>query len=307
MRFFQFSHAIAMMILVIFASGQFAAADERRIELEINGAIAFGDLVESESGNRKKGVLVITHGTLAHKDMEIIEALQSALAERGIASLAHTLTLGINRRAGMYDCATPHTHRHKDAVAEISAWISWLKANGAGTISLLGHSRGGNQAAWFAAEQGKGRINALVLLAPAMPGPKSNPSADYKKQFKADLGPILSKAKALVAKGSGATLMDMPGFIYCPNAKASAASVVSYYGPEPRRDTPMLLPAMPMPVLVIAGGADTVVPHVAKRVRPLADGKKVQLKVIEDAGHLFNDFYIEDAADLVDEFLSAVR
>lgn len=62
---------------------------------------------------------------------------------------------------------------------------------------------------------------------------------------------------------------------------------------------------MKIPVLVIAGSADTVVPHVVERVQPLADGKKIQLKVIEDAGHLFNDFYIEDAADLVAEFLSA--
>ena len=58
---------------------------------------------------------------------------------------------------------------------------------------------------------------------------------------------------------------------------------------------------------MIAGSADTVVPHVAERVRPLADGKKIQLRIIEDAGHLFNDFYIEDAIGLVAEFLSAVR
>jgi hypothetical protein len=31
------------------------------------------------------------------------------------------------------------------------------------------------------------------------------------------------------------------------------------------------------------------------------------LRIIEDAGHLFNDFYIEDAAGLVAEFLSTAR
>jgi len=304
MQFIHVSMITIVTFLVTLAGGQFAAAEERRVELEINGTLAFGDLVEPDSGSREKGVILITHGTLAHKDMEIVEALQSALAERGIASLAHTLTLGMDRREGMYDCAIPHTHRHEDGVAEIGAWISWLKANGAKTISLLGHSRGGNQAAWFAAEQGNDLIDALVLLAPATRGPKSNVAADYQKRFKADLGPILSKAKALVADGAGATQMDLPGFIYCPNSKASAASVVSYYGPEPRRDTPVLLPGIKTPVLVIAGSADTVVPHVVERFRPLADGKKIQLRVIEDAGHLFNDFYIEDAADLVAEFLS---
>ncbi len=307
MRFIQISIASVITVLMTLAGIHIAEADERRVELEINGALAFGDLVEPDGGAGDKGVLLITHGTLAHKDMEIIEALQSALAEQGVASLAHTLTLGIARREGMYDCATPHTHRHEDGVAEIGAWISWLKANGASAISLLGHSRGGNQAAWFAAEQGKDRIDTLVLLAPMTRGPKSSAAADYQKQFKADLGPILSKAKALMNDGAGETLMALPGFIYCPNSKASAVSIISYYGPEPRRDTPSLLPNIKIPVLVIAGSADTVVPHVAERVRPLADGKKIQLRIIEDAGHLFNDFYIEDAAGLVAEFLSAAR
>ena len=162
------SSALLLTLLVTLASMHFAAAGERRVELEINGAVAFGDLVEPDGGGREKGVLVITHGTLAHKDMEIIAALQAALAERGIASLAHTLTLGMDRRKGMFDCANPHRHRHEDGVAEIGAWISWLKANGAGPLTLLGHSRGGNQAAWFAAGPGKGRLNALVLLAPMM-------------------------------------------------------------------------------------------------------------------------------------------
>jgi len=295
--------AIITLILSL-TSIQPTVADERRVELKINGVVAFGDLVEPDDGALEKGVLLITHGTLAHKDMEIISALQSALKERGIASLAHSLTLGVTRREGMYDCATAHTHKHEDAVAEIGAWVNWLKANGAGPISVLGHSRGGNQVAWFAAEQDKSRINALVLLAPMTRGPSSDAAADYKKQYKVELGPLLSKASAFVAGGSGATLMALPGFIYCPNSKVSAASIVSYYGKEPRRDTPALLPKIKVRVLVIAGSADTVVPHVAERVRPLADGVKIQLKIIEDAGHLFNDFYIEDAADLVAEFLN---
>jgi len=303
MWIFRHSSILVLTLLVTFAGVVSTAASEHRIELKINGAVAYGDLVEPEGGGREKGVLVITHGTLAHKDMEIIAALQAALAERGIASLAHSLTLGMDRREGMYDCANPHLHRHEDGAAEIGAWITWLKANGAGPISLLGHSRGGNQAAWFAAGPGKGVLNALVLLAPSMNARDSNPAADYKRRFNADLDAILSKAKALIAKGAGTALMDMPGFLYCTNAKASAESVVSYYGPEPRRDTPALLPRLDVRTLVIAAGEDTVVPNVVERVRPLADGKKIQLRVVEDASHLFNDFFIEDAADLVAEFL----
>lgn len=297
--------ALLLTVLLTLASLQSSEAGQRGIELEINGTVAFGDLVEPDDGSFKQGVLVITHGTLAHKDMELVEALQSALAERGVASLAHTLSLGVARRDGMYDCATPHRHRHEDAVLEIGAWIAWLKANGAGPVSLLGHSRGGNQVAWYAAEHADSGIDRLVLLAPMTRGPEGNAATRYQNRFKADLGPILSKAKALLAHGKGRTMMELPGFLHCPNSKASAESIVSYYGDEPRRDTPSLLTKVGVPVLVIAGSADTVVPDVVERVRPLADGKKIQLQIIEDAGHLFLDFFIEDAADLIAGYLKA--
>jgi len=47
---------------------------------------------------RKRGrfhvpLVLMTQGTLAHKDMETIQGLSKALAERGIASLAHRMRL----------------------------------------------------------------------------------------------------------------------------------------------------------------------------------------------------------------------
>jgi hypothetical protein len=41
------------------------------------------------------------------------------------------------------------------------------------------------------------------------------------------------------------------------------------------------------------------VPDVPARIKPLADGTRVRLEVIEDADHFFLDFYTEDVADLV--------
>src|SRR5690606_31014262 len=112
----------------------------KTVELDIAGKVALADLVQPEA-TEANGVLLIVHGTLAHKDMELIEALQTALADRGFASLAPSLTLGLDRREGMYDCAQPHTHAHEDAVAEIGAWVKWLKDNGTQQVWLLGHSR----------------------------------------------------------------------------------------------------------------------------------------------------------------------
>ena len=61
--------ALLLTVLLTLASLQSSEAGQRGIELEINGTVAFGDLVEPDDGSFKQGVLVITHGTLAHKDM----------------------------------------------------------------------------------------------------------------------------------------------------------------------------------------------------------------------------------------------
>ena len=67
---------------------------------------------------------------------------------------------------------------------------------------------------------------------------------------------------------------------------------------------PVTRAALTMPVLVIAGSADTVVPEVPGRMEAIADGERLRLAVIDDAGHMFLDFYAEDAADLIAEFIA---
>ncbi|GAB4237855.1 MAG: alpha/beta fold hydrolase [Methyloligellaceae bacterium] len=290
-----------LLSMIVLAAPAAAARQAKTVELKIGGHVALGDLVIPEGASLAGGVLLITHGTLAHKDMELVEALQTALAERGVATLAHSLTLSLDRRTGMYDCARPHRHRHEDAVEEIAAWVSWLKQQGAAKVALLGHSRGGNQAAWFAAERDS--VDRVILLAPATGQSPARAAASYRQRFKADLAPILDAAAAKVKAGLGDELLDVPGFIYCPAGKASAKSILSYYGDEPRRATEHLAPAIKVPVLVIAGSRDTTVPDVVEKFEPLARPGRLRLEVIEDAGHMFLDFYAEDAADLIAAFL----
>ena len=155
--------------------------------------------------------------------------------------------------------------------------------------------------AWFAA--GKVGLDKVVLMAPATGRPQRKVAEIYKRRFNSDLAPILEKAARLVEEKKGSTLLDLPGFIYCPAGKASAKSIVSYYGDEPRRMTASLIPKIKSPILIIAASKDTVVPDVVEKFTPVTDGKKVRLQVIEDASHLFLDFYAEDAADLIAAFL----
>lgn len=248
-------------------------------------------------------VILMTHGTLAHGKMEIMEQLQGLFKENELDSLSINLGLGISDRKGMYDCATTHTHKHTDAVDEIELWVNWLKKQGVKEITLLGHSRGGNQTAWYAAERVDAAINKVILIAPAT-WSEQYAKKNYKKRYKTDLLPVLAKAESLVKNGKGQTLMKTAGHIYCEDAVVSAESFVSYNRPDQRLNTPSLLSKIKRPVLVFAGSKDETVKGLDKAIAPLVKKGKIELIVIEGAGHMFRDLYADDVVDGIVDYLS---
>ncbi|MBF0248280.1 MAG: alpha/beta hydrolase [Alphaproteobacteria bacterium] len=248
------------------------------------------------------GVVLLTHGTLAHNKMEIIVALQETLKERGISTLAPTLGLDVNKRQGMYDCTVPTTHKHSDAMDEIGLWLDWLKGQGARQVVLAGHSRGGNQTAWFAARENDPAVSRVVLIAPATWN-ADDAAKGFAKTHKQDLKGVLTRAERMIEVQHANDLMKGVGVLYCPGADVTAASFVSYYRFDDRRHTPYLIPMIEKPVLVIAGSEDTVVTGLIDAVKPLADAGKAQLVVIDGADHFFKDLYAEDVADAIAEFL----
>ncbi len=300
------------LILALFALAALAIASPRAlladtggqaVTLAHKGLTLNAKLVQAEGKTLADGVILITHGTLAHNGMEVIRAMQTALAERGWNSLAISLSLGLDKRTGMYDCATPHTHRHTDALDEIGAWLGWLKAKGAKRVVLMGHSRGGNQTAWFAVERPDPVVSQVVLLAP-MRWSADEAAKSYAKRYGTPLAEVLARARKMVAAGKGDAFLEKVGFIYCKDAKVTAAAFVNYYAPDARRDTPSLLTRIKVPVLVIVGTEDQVVTGLVDAVKPIAAANEhVSLAVIEDADHFFRDFFAEDAADAIEAFL----
>lgn len=247
------------------------------------------------------GVVLMLHGTLAHKDMEIMKALQDQLVERGISNLAFNLSLAQDDRHGMIDCALPHRHMDSNAVKEIDLWVDWLKSKGGGKITVIGHSRGGRQVAQYAAGKPDTAVKRVVLVAPGTWEPGKQVRG-YKKSYKKDLTPLLEKARALVKAGKGETLMEGVDFVYCPNTQVSATTFVDYYRPDPSRDTPSLIKRITMPVLAVVGDKDRVNSKFADRMKGITQAN-VKFILVEDAGHFFLDLFGEDLADAVAEFV----
>ncbi len=257
----------------------------------------------NKSDNWGEGpVVVMLHGTLAHSGMEIMTTLSGLFNDNGISTLAINLSLGLdNRPAAMYECPTPHTHKHTDAVEEIGAWMGWLKAQGAGKRILLGHSRGGNQAAWYAAEGDMSGVEKLVLIAPGGWN-KDKGAGEYKKRYGKELAPILKKAHELVAAGKPKEMLQPLDFIYCEQTAASAEAVVAYYDPQKLQNTRDLLARVKVPVMVFAGSKDKVVKDVAGKMEGLVDGERIQLEVLDGAGHFFRDLYADEIVEMLLEY-----
>ncbi len=278
-------------------------ATAKEVTIRYGQLVLNGNLELADGRTPADGVMLITHGTLAHNRMETIATLQNLLKERGISTLAINLSLGISNRHNMYDCNQPMRHRHEDAVDEIGAWVDWLKAQGVKKIWLLGHSRGGNQTAWYAATKAPPEVKKVVLLAP-MTWDAKKAAEKYHKRFGTPLEPVLRQAADFIRAGHGKEPMELPGILYCKNARATPESFLSYHGPDQRRNTPWWLKKIHVPVLVIIGTEDKVVEGLIEQVRPMADGKHIRLKVVEDADHFFRDFAAEDAADVIAEFIN---
>src|SRR2546423_276371 len=65
------------------------------------GQIRLNGNLEVPAGKKvADGVALILHGTLSHDKQETVAALQENLKKRGLASLAITLSLGVDNREG---------------------------------------------------------------------------------------------------------------------------------------------------------------------------------------------------------------
>ncbi len=295
MRIFPIFNLIVLLLVSL-------ASHAEEVSLKYRGLTVTANLESVGDDWATKPVVLMTHGTLAHNRMEIMEALQNTFKERGYSSLAINLSLGLSERKGMYECATPHDHLHTDAIDEIGLWFDWLKGKGVKSVVMLGHSRGGNQTAWFVTEHDNPLIRSLVLVAPQT---WSSPTGDYKKRFNKPLAPQLAKAEKLLKSGKGDEMMKEVDFIYCEKASATARAFLSYHKGDQRLDTPYLVQKIGKPVLVIAGSEDSVVPDLVEKMQPIADGKRVTLTVIDGADHFFRDLYAEEVVDNAVSFIEA--
>lgn len=295
-----FVGVVALMLAIGLLPASPAAAKD--ISLSHRGITLNATLELVEGKSPGDGVVLMVHGTMAHKDMEIMRRFRALFRQKGFSTLAPNLGLGVDNRRDFYDCARPNVHRFGDALDEIGAWLDWLQANGAQRVVLFGFSRGGQQAAWFAAERDYPVIASLVLLAPINPLEAAQASR-FETQFGKPLPPLLEQARSLVKAGKGESRLENVPFLTCPATTVSAESFLSYYAPGPQLEMPALLGRVKKPALVVVAGGDQIVRDLDRLIAPLVDGKRLRMTSIPGADHFFRDLYGEDAMEEIVKFL----
>ncbi|MDX1796256.1 MAG: alpha/beta hydrolase [Hydrogenovibrio sp.] len=281
-------------------------ASAKEVKIQADGMTLNADLVMAEGKTLKDGVVLFTHGTWMNDNYSTAKTLKTYLPESGINVLAINLSLGINDRheTAITACDRIHRHKHTDALKEIDAWVKWLEKQGVTNITLSGHSRGGNQTAWYAAEHDKDpAIKHIVLFAPQL-WSQQDEVKDYQNRYHKNLNKLLAKAQALVRAGKGDTVMDHTDFVYCADTQVTAASFADYYANNPNMDTVHLLPKISKPVLVFAGTEDDVVKNMPEKIEPVLEKhSNIHLEVIDGATHFFRDFAGEEASEKMVNFI----
>lgn len=289
----------ALLFASLLSVSGLASAED--VKQTYQGKTLNANLVYADGKNYGDNVVLLLHGTLTHNGRSTYADLQNNLAKEGITSLSMNLSLGLSDRRGEYDCATPHTHKHTDAIAEVGVWMDWLKQQGVKKVSLMGHSRGGNQIAWYVSEKDSDSINKVILLAPATGEQQSG--KEYQEKYGKPLNSVLKNAKDMVKAGKGKEMMKDTDFIYCEKSQVTAEAFVDYYDVKPKFDTPTVLKSIKKPTLVIVGSEDTVVPELPKRLEAIKGQKNVTITTIDGGDHFFVDLANEDVATAVGKFL----
>jgi pimeloyl-ACP methyl ester carboxylesterase len=235
------------------------------------------------------GVVILVHGTLSHARQETVAALQKNLKERGLATLAITLSLGIDDRQGPRPCDVAHDYALAGAQREINLWIAWLGAHGTSRIDLLGFSRGGAQVAAMAPELTK--VRRIVLVAPTF-ATSVEQTAAYERTYGHPLSPEIEAAK------KDPLQKRTVDFLNCKQASVLGATFLDGYTELP----PKLAARTGHPTLVVLAGKDEQEPDLAKKLP-----SEIHPVVIDGANHFFSDLYGEEAADAIAKFLKEPR
>lgn len=153
------NYVLSMMLLLL--SMHVSAATER---VEIQGAVGklAGEIQRPDNLDGKIQMVILCHGFGGNKEGLLLKAIADSLEQKGVASIRFDFN-GHGESEGSFEHMTV-LNEIEDA-KHVYDYVSRLPY--VNSVAMVGHSQGGVVTAMTAAELGKEKIVAEVLLAPA--------------------------------------------------------------------------------------------------------------------------------------------
>ena len=288
--------SVTLAVLGISLPGQ-----AKEVTQKYNGLTLNANLEMVEGKDFKDGMAIILHGYMAHNKMEIIRTAQQVLLGNERSSLAINLSLGVDNRHGYYDCSLPQRHIQGNAIYELGAWVAWLRERGTSQVTILGHSRGANQAMVYAVENIDPEVTHMIMMAP---GAGDEVKDAYWERYGYSLDQPLTFAYEQIASGKGDELMKGIDMLSCPKSSITANSFVSYYSENNKfRQFRTYLSKSPIPTLIITGTEDERQPNTVELITSYTGNEHIRVAVIGGAGHFFRDLNMDEAIESAIEFI----
>jgi len=293
-------------VLFAFLTGQQAQAEaisEKFKNLKLNAEFKM-----APGKTLKDNAVLMMPSPLGHHRMEVIVSVQDVLQQRGINTLAPSISLGNDDRRWYIDCTKPIKYTVDSIFDEIDFWIGWLKKRGARQITLLGHSASANYVSLYLTRRALPEVNGVIVLAPATSAYGRQGINRYEKRFKVSVKDVLARADRYITAGKGAQPMPEPtDYYFCPAAPVTPDAFVSLYRDMMSQDFPALWGTMAKPALLVIGTGDKRSPDIiqeAKRINPSGATKVV---TIDKGGHFFKGLYTDKAVEAMIEFISQIQ
>lgn len=296
-QFWTLTSVVAVMAIVLGAAPR---AEEVKIEhlgLELVGNLELAGQ-QAEAG---RAIVVFVHDALSFYGAEGPRALQAGLAARGVASLAITLSLGLDQRRKPFDCTFEQDHRDGDAVQEILAWTEWLAGRGAKLVVLAGEGVGALQIA-TQPETSHTAVGGLVLIAPG-PSDDTAIAADYRARFGSGLADVLADAHRVGSEVGEDTIMGVPGFLTCPRARVTAGAFLDAYDRSGRPSLASLVRQRGLPVLLFLGPDDSRASSFRQSAPSSTGGPMFEIDELSTGGRGLDPAAYQRAAGRIADFV----
>ena len=192
-----------------------------------------------------------------------------------------------------------------DVVKDIGGAVAFAKKQQYEKIALLGTSLGGPRIAFFMARKGDPAIRAVgfinSIMSPYLALQLSQGKLDNER-----LEALLEKARSLVVRGRGGTLVEYRDYFPGQHMANTARSFISFNGHEDESNAYSIkfAPKITVPALVIHGTADEIAlpPNPKNIYESLSAAPQRDLVWVDGAGHFvtqghFAETYAEKIVD----------